>query len=663
MNLSAHQRERVVLIYSHMSELAALERLRTHCKPPIYLLKADALLDIGAREPELVVLPCLVSPNLGHDDYLLFQHTLDMLLKTTSLTLETTLPMVAYDGVNDVLHPPLHWPHDAHVNSMTLRQYVSDYHVCDTPPQVLLGRYLAGEFHDPLPPDMLKIANLHCLREAMFSLVTIHAGDVARQLSLHGKTYAPPPLSLWAYCPSPVGFAVVMLVLALGILASRSALLPMPPWFFLALLATTLAALGATHIRTIWHANRQAQENYSHALLRMVYDVSYLNDADDIILTAMSTLRRCLGIHVVYGRVDNTHVSLMDETPLGDADYSRMLASLRDGHVMAPHAPETHGYIWCPVQVGQTTLGILGVKHTNGHRLDQTYALTEFLRTFTRLLASAVWRVRLDKEKTDAAYLASRESLRLSLLSSVSHDLQTPLAGVIGSLSTLLIMKDKLPNKARQNLLSAAYAEARRLQRIVQNVLAMAGMEMGNMVVRNVAMDIVDVVKHTAARVKHAYPKLAIQVEHDLGHLAVLGDELLLSQVFYNLLENAAKYGPPKHKICVNIHENIEKNMVQIDVTDRGPGIAPTDLPKVFDKYYRSLFTDRKHAGSGLGLAICRAIIEAHGGTIHATNRTDGKHGMVFTVLLPGTPLMPPTHEHTHKNIFFMKKEAAHEHT
>jgi len=526
---------------------------------------------------------------------------------------------------------------------MMLRQYVTDYHVCDVPPQTLLGRYLAGSIPWPLAPEMLNIGNLHRLREAMFSLVTIHAGDVARQLSLSSNQGAVPPLSLWAYWPSPLGMGVLVVMLILIALASHSALLPMPQWTFWLLAMGTLVILGLGHIQTIWRASQQAQENYSHALLRLIYDVSYLDEADEIVLTAMSTLRRGLGIQVVYGRVENTHVSLMDEVQLNDSDYNSMQSALQTGYVTAPPTTEVHGYIWCPVQAGQVTLGVLGVKHVNGHSLYQTYALTEFLRTFTRLLAGAVWRVRLDKEKTEAGYLASRESLRSSLLSSVSHDLQTPLVSVIGGLSTLLLMKDKLPQKARQDLLKTAYTEAQRLQRIVQNVLAMASMEAGTMVLRKVAMDVLEMATATAARVQRAYPQLRVQVTETLGPMHVYGDELLLSQVLYNLLENAAKYGPAKQMVEVQLIGDVQHNQMSLHVTDQGPGIAPADLTKIFDKHYRSSLTDRKPAGSGLGLAICRAIVEAHEGTIEARNRPIKGKGMVFTVTLPATalPTMP----------------------
>lgn len=633
--LPANQRNRVVLAYLHPDELDALKGLKAKFAAPVHVLKTGALIEILERTPETIVLPCLVNQKLTHDEFLVFQHTLDMLLKTASVTLETTLPMVAYDGVNDVLHPPIHWPHDAQVNSMMLRQYVTDYHVCDVPPQTLLGRYLAGELTWALAPDMLNIANLHRLREAMFSLVATHASEVARQLSLSGNTGATAPLSVWAYLPSRLGCSVLAILLVLAALASHSALLPLPQWGFWVVVGLVLIGLGAIHIRVIGQASQLAQENYNHALLRLIYDVSYLNDADEIVLCAMGTLRRGLSIHVVYGRLDGEHINLMDNVRLSEPDFNSMMDALQSGYVTAPPEEQIHGFIWCPVKAGQVTLGVLGVKHINGHSLYQTYALTEFLRTFTRLLAGAVWRVKLDQEKSEAAFLANRENLRSSLLSSVSHDLQTPLVSVIGGLSTVLMMEKTLPPKARRDLLMTAYTEAQRLQRIVQNVLAMAGMESGTMVLRKVLIDVPDMVQMTVARVKRAYPKLTIQIHDKLLGVQLYGDELLLSQVLYNLLENAAKYGPIKQKVLVNLMGNAGNNTLNIAVIDQGQGIPPADLEKVFDKHYRSSLADSKPAGSGLGLAICRAIVEAHGGTITAYARPDKPKGMVFAVTLP----------------------------
>lgn len=688
-----------VLVYVHESERVLFQSLPEALGEPIYLFEEGALMRILEKEPRLVVLPCLVCPNLTHETHTAFQHTLSILLENP-LILETTLPMVAYDGVNDILNPPIHWPRHAQVNGTFLRQYVADYHVCDVPPQTLLSRYLSGDIQWPhivtgKRADMLNIGNLHRLREAMFSLVTVHAGDVARHLSLAGsdtsKNNQPP--TIWAYRRAELGWSLLAILgmsalfyapwvvgllsttsVAIGItgtaltvalytnaltavMASILALfmyMGLIVWPLGAdgtwpqarademamLLGVSVLTLVAANLRTLRESRLRVKEEYTRSLLRLVYDVSYLTEADDVLLTAMATLRRGLGIQVVYGRVDNGRVTLMDDMQLSDADHECMTTAVQTGNVTAPPAEHTHGFIWCPVQAGQLVLGVLGVKHANGHTMEQTYALTGFLRTFTRLLAGAVWRVKLDKDKTEAAFLANRESLRSSLLASVSHDLKTPLVSVIGGLSTLLMLKDKLPQKARQDLIKAAYQEAQRLHRIVHNVLEMARLESGAVLPRKDPMDMVDLIKTTMARVQQVYPHISLKLDNTQNDLIALGDELLMSQVLYNLLENAAKYGPTPQDITVQLQSNAQKQTVQMQVIDQGEGIPAADLPHVFDKFYRSSFTDRKQAGSGLGLAICRAMLEAHGGTIEAYARTDEPRGMVFEVTLPAVAVV-----------------------
>jgi len=644
-NLPTKLRAGVVLIYNHAEELSYFKGLGAGFATPICLQKKGAVLAILELKPKLLVLPCLVNPMLSHEEYLNYQYTLELLLKNNPFALESTLPMVAYQGVGDVLHPPIHWPREAQVNSMLLRQYVTEYYVCDIPPQTLLNHYVAGELKWPFTKPHgateagLNLANLHRLREAMFGLVTTHAGDVARQLSLNNHELAAYPLIYSAYLPTPLGWWAVGAIVVLGALASRSVWLPVSPLAFMVILAGLLAGLAWAHVHSIRETSQKAKENYTHALLRLVYDVSYLEKADEIILTAMGILRRGLDIHVVYGRIEHNHVSLMDNVKLSDADFESMTQAVQSGYVTAPPEAETHGYIWCPVQAGQVMLGVLGVRHSDGHSLYQTYALTEFLRTFTRLLAGAVWRVELDKEKTNAAYLANRESLRSSLLASVSHDLKTPLVSVIGGLSSLLVLKDKLTPKDRQELIHTAYTEAQRLQKIVNNVLAMAGMESGTIVLRKTIVDIAETVKSTASRVREAYPGLTIIIKNTLQHIGVKGDELLLSQVMYNLLENAAKYGPKRQRVLVKLSSVHGGQQLLLQVIDHGQGVPAAELSKIFDKFYRSSFADKKQAGSGLGLAICRAIIEAHSGTIEAHSKPDGQTGLMINILLPAIEL------------------------
>jgi two-component system sensor histidine kinase KdpD len=399
------------------------------------------------------------------------------------------------------------------------------------------------------------------------------------------------------------------------------------------LLSVSAVALVFANLRTLKESRFRVQEQHTRALLRFVHDTSYAENAADIIKSALIILRRDLGLYVVYGQVAEDGVAIRDNVAIEPAEHKDMMDAVHSGSIVAPS--QADGFIWCPIQAGYVVLAVIGIKHSIQSGLQTNHALVVFLRTFTRLFASALWRVQLEQDRSESKFLANRETLRSSLLASVSHDLKTPLASIIGSLSTLVMAKDKLPQTERQALTVSAYHEAERLHRIVHNVLEMAKLESGSLVPRKEFVDIADVVKVVAERVKKAYPHFNITMQNNLNGAAVLGDELLISQVVYNLLDNAAKYGPVEHEARVVLSNDDNFKYVNINIADQGQGIDPNDLTKVFDKFYRSSFTDQKQAGSGLGLAICRAMVEAHGGTIEASLRTDGHKGMVFSMHLP----------------------------
>jgi two-component system sensor histidine kinase KdpD len=150
---------------------------------------------------------------------------------------------------------------------------------------------------------------------------------------------------------------------------------------------------------------------------------------------------------------------------------------------------------------------------------------------------------------------------------------------------------------------------------------------------------VAEIVKATATRVGRAHPTLQFDLTSAPDTLAA-GDAFLLSQLFYNLIDNAAKYGDDRHPVDCVIGDGADGAIV-VTITDRGPGVAPQDRARVFDKFYRSSFTDHKQAGSGLGLAISRAITLSHGGDIRVADRDDGLDGAQFVVTLPRAQINP----------------------
>jgi two-component system sensor histidine kinase KdpD len=215
-------------------------------------------------------------------------------------------------------------------------------------------------------------------------------------------------------------------------------------------------------------------------------------------------------------------------------------------------------------------------------------------------------------------------------LSSVSHDLRTPLATITGAASSLLEEMDRLDPAARQELLQAIREEADRLNRLVNDLLDMTRLESGAIQVRKEWHPLEEIVGAALARFGKRLEDRPVTTWLPSDLPLVPLDGVLMGQLLINLLENALKYTPPRTPI--EIAASVNNGEVRLEVADRGPGLPPGDEARVFDKFYRGGQT-RGGRGVGLGLTICRGIAEAHGGRISAENRPEG--GVVFRVALP----------------------------
>jgi two-component system sensor histidine kinase KdpD len=222
------------------------------------------------------------------------------------------------------------------------------------------------------------------------------------------------------------------------------------------------------------------------------------------------------------------------------------------------------------------------------------------------------------------------EKLRSSLLSSVSHDLRTPLATIKGSIEGLLELGNTMGAATRMDLLENIHDETDRLERLVTNLLEMTQLEAGAIQAKKEPNDPLDVIGSAVARVQKRMNgrKLEMMVPPDLPLVPM--DGLLIGQVVTNLLDNALKYTPEGSPITMT--SLTDKNQWVVEVADRGPGVPEEDLPYLFDKFYRGPQKENK-SGAGLGLAICRGIVDIHGGTLIAENRPEG--GMFFRLTLP----------------------------
>jgi len=259
----------------------------------------------------------------------------------------------------------------------------------------------------------------------------------------------------------------------------------------------------------------------------------------------------------------------------------------------------------------------------------------EMIRAYSSLTALALERCRLSEDARLAQGQIEAERARSALLSSVSHDLRTPLAAITGAASTLRDDAGEIGHATRRELADTISEEAERLNRLIGNLLDMTRLESGSLRVKKEWHSLEEVVGASLTRLESVLGdrEVDVSIAPDLPLIPM--DDVLFEQVVRNLVENAHKYATPGHPI--EVRAALERNELRLEVADRGDGLGAGEEQRVFEKFYRGSQAAPR-TGAGLGLAICRGIVGAHGGTIAAANRPGG--GALFTVRLPleGTP-------------------------
>ena len=233
-----------------------------------------------------------------------------------------------------------------------------------------------------------------------------------------------------------------------------------------------------------------------------------------------------------------------------------------------------------------------------------------------------------------ADLVAQTELQRNALLSSVSHDLRTPLAVITGSTSALLSPHAPVDERARRALLESAFREARRLDRLVRNLLDMARLEAGELRIKKELQPVEEVVGAALNCLEERLRGRDVEVDIPDDLPLVAFDSVLVEQVVINLVENAAKYTPADSPI--ELSASSSDGEVVVEIADRGPGVPEQDKERIFEKFYR--VRAGEGGGVGLGLAICRAIVGARGGRIWVSERAGGGSSFRFTLPLGGRP-------------------------
>jgi two-component system sensor histidine kinase KdpD len=288
-------------------------------------------------------------------------------------------------------------------------------------------------------------------------------------------------------------------------------------------------------------------------------------------------------------------------------------------------------WLFLPMKSADRRHGVLGVRF--GERQYITTDERRLLDSLVDQVAIAVERTKLASDMEQTRLLAETESLRAALLSSVSHDLRTPLVSIIGAATTLVEAGGSLDASGRKAMAETIRDEGERLNRYVQNLLDMTRLGYGGLKVARDPVDLREVVGRSLRRLERDLAGHRVIRDLPPGLPEVRGDAVLLEQVVANILDNAAKYAPPGSEVRISAVEDGDR--VVLSVADEGPGIPEADRARVFDMFYRVRAGDGQPGGTGLGLAIAKGIVEAHGGTIRVEAARPDGGGARIVIALP----------------------------
>jgi two-component system sensor histidine kinase KdpD len=363
---------------------------------------------------------------------------------------------------------------------------------------------------------------------------------------------------------------------------------------------------------------------------------------DDLLWATSYQIAQMLKVRVVMLLPDGDSVAVRagypPEDTLDDADVAAAKWVWQHGTPAGRGADTLPGAdrFFLPLRTGRGTVAVIGLDSDRPGPLltpDQ-HRLFDALADQAAL---AIERINFAEDIDRARLSAETERLRGALLTSISHDLRTPLSGILGAATALKGQRTSLNSDAQEELVATIQEESERLNRFITNLLDMTRLESGALAPRWDSVDLGDVIGSALRRSSKVLARHRVELDLAPDMPALQLDSVLFEQVLFNLLDNAAKYSPAGSE--VRLCAAMEDNHVKIEIADEGDGIPDADLERIFDKFYRVYAADSK-TGTGLGLPICRGFVEAMGGTIRAGNRSD-KRGARFTITLP-LPVQAP---------------------
>ncbi len=415
-------------------------------------------------------------------------------------------------------------------------------------------------------------------------------------------------------------------------LESITDVLNMAIFFF----AAILISLFTSQTRGL--AENAAQRELSTQVLFTLYRIaSEAFSRQQAIDKLQRRLERILDVDVAFFmppvlNPDRIEPSAPDNILLSEADRKALEVCWRDTKTTGICSPYNPGTQWRyePMVSAGGEIGVIAVRPRNKTRIDAWFG--KMLTAIADQTANVLEHIELERSMEATRIREEREKLRSMLLSSVSHDLKTPLAGIIGALSVHQSLGNRLAENKRNELLESSLQEAQRLDGFINNILEMTRLETGNITFKQEWHSASTMVESVCKRLRHRFKTRELRVKPIPADIEVYMDVVMTEQVLQNILDNACKYTPDGTPVEVEA-KSVEGKGFTFTVRDHGAGLPPGQLTKVFDKYARIEKRDSQVAGTGLGLAISRAVLEAQGGWVKAENHPDG--GAVFTFCLP----------------------------
>ncbi|MGH8086308.1 MAG: ATP-binding protein [Lysobacter sp.] len=401
-----------------------------------------------------------------------------------------------------------------------------------------------------------------------------------------------------------------------------------------ALVAGRLAAKLRMQVVALRAANAHATA--VQALSRQLAGAA---DLDQVVAAGREALKRSLDgdvvVHLGEQPIDGDPHLGMTEKDRAAADWAR-----KHGQPAGRFTDTLAGSAWwfLPLADDANSDGVIGLRlpeHTTRLGAEQR----RLAEAMAADIAQAVVRTRLVADLEDARVSGETERLRSALLSSVSHDLRSPLSAIIGAASSLDNYAEAMGADDRHSLLETIRIEGERLDRYIQNLLDMTRLGHGGLALNRDWIGVDELIGSSVGRMQRYRPDARFKLAIAEGLAPIWVHPALVEQALFNVIENAAKFSPPGEAVAIEAR-NVEDGALQIDVRDRGPGIPEDERKRIFDMFYSVERGDRGAQGTGLGLAICQGMVGAHGGSVEALPGNDGR-GTTIRITLPRIEPLP----------------------